>query len=130
MESSRIIRSRRIWRTASIERRSIPADDRAYTVFTVQYDENDNLIKFTAALGNGMVLGYRQLFYDDQNRWIREEHYYGDGAMSSYSEAEYDEDGLPWKERVYSVNDKNEVRLSTVNVFEFQNGSTLEGQHL
>ena len=99
------------------------ADDRAYTVFTVQYDENDNLIKFTAALGNGMVLGYRQLFYDDQNRWIREEHYYGDGAMSSYSEAEYDENGLPWKERVYSVNDKNEVHLSTVNVFEFQNGA-------
>ena len=99
------------------------ADDRAYTVFTVQYDENDNLIKFTAALGNGMVLGYRQLFYDDQNRWIREEHYYGDGAMSSYSEAEYDENGLPWKERIYSVNDKNEVRLSTVNVFEFQNGA-------
>ena len=99
------------------------ADDRAYSVFTVQYNENDNLIKFVASLGNGMVVEYRLSFYDDQNRWIRDECYYGDGAMSSYSEAEYDENGLPWKERVYSVNDKNEVHLSTVNVFEFQNGA-------
>ena len=99
------------------------ADDRAYSVFTVQYNENDNLIKFTAALGNGMVVEYRLSFYDDQNRWIRDECYHGDGAMSSYSEAEYDENGLPQKERVYSVNDKNEAHLSMVNVFEFQNGS-------
>ena len=70
-----------------------------------------------------MVLGYRQLFYDDQNRGSGTNATMATNAMSSYSEAEYDENGLPWKERVYSVNDKNEVHLSTVNVFEFQNGA-------
>ena len=98
-------------------------DDAVYSIVTMEFDDAGNLTKWELSLENGMIIRYTLSFYDEQNRWIRDESYYGDGMMDGYSEAEYGEDGRPVKERNYMVREDGESELAYVLEFRYEGGA-------